>query len=151
MMHNEEEWLREQDMRKLANGDPLDSTHVLQLLNAVEVEGDAGAMDSRLKGDDSYKYMLTMPQAKSDLNDALSHTRLAGRNRAQVVKILYQIATHLRYLNEQCHRIHGDLKPRNVVQLEVETDTGIELVWILIDMDASCAIGEVAGQKLTSS
>jgi len=151
LMHNEEEWLREQDMRKLANGDLLDSTHVLQLLNAVEIEGDAGAMDSRLKGDDSYKYMLTMPQAKSDLNDALSHTRFAGRNRAQVVKVLYQIATHLRYLNEQCHRIHGDLKPRNVVQLEVETDTGIELVWILIDMDASCAIGEDAGQKLTSS
>ena len=151
LMHNEEEWLREQDMRKLANGDPLDSTHVLQLLNAVEIEGDAGAMDSRLKGDDSYKYMLTMPQAKSDLNDALSHTRFAGRNRAQVVKILYQIATHLQYLNEQCHRIHGDLKPRNIVQLEVETDTGMELVWILIDMDASCAIGEDAGQKLTSS
>ena len=38
LMHNEEEWLREQDMRKLANGDPVDSTHVLQLLNAVEIE-----------------------------------------------------------------------------------------------------------------
>ena len=61
----------------------------------------------------------TMPQAKCDLNDALSHTRFAGRNRAQVVKILYQIATHLQYLNEQCHRIHGDLKPRNIVQIEV--------------------------------
>ena len=36
LMHNEEEWLREQDMRKLANGDPLDSTHVVQLLKPTQ-------------------------------------------------------------------------------------------------------------------
>ena len=112
LMYNEEEWLREQHMRQLENGQLLDCKHVVQLLNAVKIEGDAGAMDSRLKGDDSYKYLLTMPQAKSDLNDALAHSRFAGRNRGQVAKILYQIASHLQYLNEHCQRIHGDLKPR---------------------------------------
>ena len=151
LMRNKEEWLREQNMRKLDNGQLLDSKHVVQLLHAVEIEGDAGTKDSRLKGEDAYKYLLTMPQAKSDLNDALAHSRFAGRNRGQVITILYQIATHLQYLNEHCHRIHGDLKPRNVVQAEVETDTGIELAWTLVDLDASCVIGEDAGQKLTSS
>ena len=40
---------------------------------------------------------------------------------------------------------------RNIVQVEVDTDTGTELAWTLIDLDASCPIGEDAGQKLTSS
>lgn len=151
LMHNEEEWLREQNMRKLASGQLLDCEHVLPLLDAVKIDGDAGAIDNRLKGDESYKYLLTMPQAKSDLNDALAHSRFAGRNRGQVTKILYQIASHLQYLNEHCYRIHGDLKPRNVVQVETNSDVGIELSWTLIDLDASCEIGENAGQKFTSS
>ena len=63
-MYNEEEWLREQHMRQLENGQLLDGKHVVQLLDAVKIEGDAGAMDSRLKGDHSYKYLLTMPPSK---------------------------------------------------------------------------------------
>ena len=80
LMHNREEWLREQKMRELDNGKPLDPMHVVQVLEAVEIEGDAGQMDSRLEGEDaSYCYLLTMPEAKSDLNDALAHSRFAGK------------------------------------------------------------------------
>ena len=35
--------------------------------------------------------------------------------------------------------------------MEVETSTGKQLVWVLIDLDASCKIGDEAGQKITSS
>ena len=39
----------------------------------------------------------------------------------------------------------GDLKPRNIVRV------GAEGVWLLIDFDASCKLGEPAAQKVTSS
>jgi hypothetical protein len=35
--------------------------------------------------------------------------------------------------------------------VEIETSTSKQLVWVLIDLDASCEIGTRAGQKLTSS
>eukprot|EP01049_Picozoa_sp_SAG25_P017497 SAG25_NODE_4553_length_791_cov_1.414740_1_plen_175_part_01 len=92
-----------------------------------------------------------MSAAKRDLSDALSHYRIAGRDRRRVVGILYQVATHLRYMNDECGRIHGDLKPRNLLLVEVETSSGKQLVWVLIDLDASCKIGALAGQKVTSS
>ena len=36
LMHNREEWLREQQMRKLPDGTSLDGRHVVQLLEATE-------------------------------------------------------------------------------------------------------------------
>ena len=33
----------------------------------------------------------------------------------------------------------------------VETEHGTKMVWVLIDLDASCEIGDAAGQKLTST
>eukprot|EP01045_Picozoa_sp_COSAG04_P004677 COSAG04_NODE_208_length_20334_cov_13.999852_1_plen_2534_part_10 len=147
LMQNREEWLREQEMRKLPDGTSLDGKHVVQLLEATELEEAAGTTDSRLQGHGDYRFMLTMPQAERDLSDALSHDRLAGYDQAQVVKVLYQVAGHLRFLNEECGRIHGDIKPRNLVQMLIER----VMVWLLIDLDASCGIGSLAGQKVTSS
>ena len=151
LMRNKEEWLREQDMRKLPGGKQLDENHCVALLDAVELEEDPAISDHRLKGEGINLYLLVMAQAKRDLSDALSHYRFAGRIREQVVDILYQVAEHLKYLNEECGRCHGDIKPRNLIQLEVETDSGTELAWVMIDLDASCAIGSEAGQKVTSS
>ena len=37
------------------------------------------------------------------------------------------------------------------MKIEIETSTGRQLVWVLIDLDASCTIGSLAGQKVTSS
>jgi len=50
----------------------------------------------------------------------------------------------LQYLHIDCDMIHGDLKPRNLVEVHLDK-------WILIDLDASCALGTAAGQKVTSS
>ena len=38
-----------------------------------------------------------------------------------------------------------------VVQVQVEIGGLLELVWVTIDLDASCKIGEEAGKKKTSS
>ena len=152
LMHNKEEWLREQEMRKLADGTLLDAKHVVPLLHWEELEKDAGLIDNRLEGENKNLFLLVMPQAKHDLSDVLSHSRFAGRERMKVIEILEQVAGHLKYLNEICHRIHGDLKPRNLIQLEMQDDSGVTvLVWVLIDLDASCEIGSAAGQKITSS
>eukprot|EP01048_Picozoa_sp_COSAG05_P004105 COSAG05_NODE_209_length_14039_cov_138.574892_15_plen_298_part_00 len=66
-----------------------------------------------------------------------------------MIDIVRQVATHLIYLHKDCKRIHGDLKPRNIVK--VSTDDMAQSKWILIDMDASCALSTAAGQKVTSS
>jgi len=123
----------------------LASCHLTQPISAADLD------KSIVEGEASYPFLLVMPRARQDLSDALSHYRFAGRNQQQVQQIGYQIAGHLRYLNEECARIHGDLKPRNVIQLEIDTEDGMQLVWVLIDLDASCAIEALAGQKVTSS
>eukprot|EP01047_Picozoa_sp_COSAG01_P010075 COSAG01_NODE_423_length_17260_cov_203.736962_9_plen_1246_part_00 len=153
LMHNKAEWLREQEMRKLTDGSLLDGRHVVPLLEVFALEEDAGTHDPRLKGEEgcSYRFGLAMLAAKRDLSDALSHSRFAGRDRSQVTAILRQIAEHLRYLHVSCGRIHGDLKPRNVILIELDLQGTGQLIWCLIDLDASCAIGEKAGQKITSS
>ena len=120
---------------------------MLQLLDSIELEENADEHDGRLKGEDSFRFLHVMDRAQKDLSDALSHGRIAGRDQQQIVKIASQIAEHLRYLNEECGRIHGDIKPRNIVLLQV----GDELVWMLIDLDASVEIGTPAGLKKTSS
>ena len=34
--------------------------------------------------------------------------------------------------------------------MQIKTEFGTELAWVLIDLDASCEIGSLAGQKVTS-
>ena len=122
----------------------------------TEADGGRGGVDPRLQGEDA-RFLLVMPCARRDLSDALAHYRFAGRDWKQVVEILIQVASHLRYLNEGCGRIHGDLKPRNLVQLEtnsVDSEgvvTGTAMAWCLIDLDASCTLGDQAGQKITAT
>ena len=104
-----------------------------------------GCAESRRRGVQGHQRV--MDRAHHDLSDAVSHNQMAGRNQKQVAEILYQLVVHLQYLNEECGRIHGDIKPRNLVQMLVER----EMAWVLIDLDASCEIGSLAGQKVTSS
>ena len=136
----------------------LDVRHVVELC----MEED-GLLDSRMldtpkrasefadsASTDVYHYLLVMPRARHDLSDAVSHYRFAGRYKAQVTHIGRQVAGHLRYLNEECGRIHGDLKLRNLIQM-ADPERPVEFIWNVIDLDASCKIGEPAGQKVTSS
>ena len=131
---------REGGLELAADGEGV-GLHVLQLLDTIDLG------DNRLEGEESYRWLLVMDRAHHDLSDAVSHNQMAGRNQKQVAEILYQLVGHLKYLNEECGRIHGDIKPRNIVLLQL----GTALAWVLIDLDASCEIGSLAGQKVTSS
>ena len=129
----------------------LDPAHIVQLLDYVELEEEAmhfcDQNRHQLQGPGKYTHLLVLPKADFDLQYALSHfTARAGMDKAEVVNIARQLMSHLQYLSTQ-RRIHGDVKPRNVVQIRV----GMYLRWVLIDLDACCTIGERAGQKLTSS
>jgi hypothetical protein len=59
-----------------------------------------------------YHHLIAMPAAEMDLSDALSHYPIAGHNRQKVVEILHQVAMRLKYMSEDCGRIHGDLVRR---------------------------------------
>jgi hypothetical protein len=59
-----------------------------------------------------YPHLIGMPAAEMDLSDALSHYPIAGHNRQKVVEILHQVAMRLKYMSEDCGRIHGDLVRR---------------------------------------
>ena len=175
---NQDEWEREIAMRKLDDGNTfVDYRHVMCVLptQSVELPEQSRQFCSRmcwLYGAESgqpYGYLLVMPQAHRDMSDLLSHDRIAGRQHAAVRRIMRQVAMHLQYLHEECGRIHGDLKPRNIVEIlriyddADESSNGNErntgdippasetTAWILIDLDASCKIGSLAGQKVTSS
>ena len=86
----------------------MDESHVLGLLpkcsDAAVLERDAAKDDPRLKGEDEYRYMLVMDRADGDLSDALSHSRVAGRDPRDVVELARQVAGHLPYLHAECNR-----------------------------------------------
>eukprot|EP01048_Picozoa_sp_COSAG05_P031583 COSAG05_NODE_11611_length_505_cov_0.736453_1_plen_118_part_00 len=65
-MRNKDEWLREQEMRTV-DGEKLDARHVVQLLDARELDEDPSAMDGRLKGAGRYFF-----QAEDGIRDGIS-------------------------------------------------------------------------------
>ena len=165
LMCDKEQWQREQEMRSLSGGAKLSSEHVMQLLDAQDLSGvDAETLQSWKQGDGSdrflmmmdrerhgenaFRYLLVMPQANRDLSDLLSHDRVAGHKLDEVRDILKQVAGCLHYLHSACCMIHGDIKSRNIVEVDGPDGTAL---WKLIDLDAACRIGDDAGQKITSN
>eukprot|EP01047_Picozoa_sp_COSAG01_P016902 COSAG01_NODE_880_length_12937_cov_265.873968_9_plen_429_part_00 len=113
-MANEEEWQRERAMRQLPDGEQLDPSHVVAILDACVLD-DQGLEWCRQHpelAEFGYHHLIGMPAAEMDLSDALSHYPIAGHNRQKVVEILHQVAMRLKYMSEDCGRIHGDLVRR---------------------------------------
>jgi serine/threonine protein kinase len=101
----------------------------------------------RLQGSD-LKYIIVMDcGAGYDLHDFISHQNVAGKDLFAVTSIAKEIALCLKFLNETCGIIHGDVKARNFVA------RGVGLVgFAAIDLDNAAFIeSETAGQKRTSS
>jgi ankyrin repeat protein/serine/threonine protein kinase len=94
------------------------------------------------------KYVIVMDcGAGYDLHDFISHQNVAGKDLMTVTTIAKEIALCLKYLNETCGIIHGDVKARNFVAKGVG-----KIGFAAIDLDNASSIGrEPAGQKRTSS
>ena len=89
---------------------------------------------------------ITIMHCLQDLSDFLAHSRMAGSNLKAVTDIMRQVGACLQYMHRH-GRIHGDLKPRNILKVVADE----RVAWILADLDASCEFGALAGQKVTSS
>ena len=80
-----------------------------------------------------FPYSLVLPRAVRTLHTTISESRIAGVDPHAVAIIVRDVAMCL--FNIHCAGvIHGDVKPRNIVQMPGGA-------WSLIDMDASVMIG----------
>ena len=109
LMTNEDQWQRETMMREGQGAAHL-HLHVLEILDHFVDEKAKRCMNPK-------PFVITMPAADNDLNDYLSHNRIAGMDIQAVVDIVAQVGRHLQFLHK-LGRIHGDLKPRNIVKIE---------------------------------
>jgi serine/threonine protein kinase len=107
----------------------------------------------------SLNLLLVMERGSSDLSDIISHADLAGKDMLRVRTIAISTAKCLQYLHSK-GKMHGDLKPRNLVMLR-NGEFGV------IDLDAAATFDPtkarhpdtpaeergwyLAGQKDTSS
>uniref|UniRef100_A0A6S8VFZ9 Protein kinase domain-containing protein n=1 Tax=Chaetoceros debilis TaxID=122233 RepID=A0A6S8VFZ9_9STRA len=90
-----------------------------------------------------YEFVLVFNFADRTLHAALTHDRITGGNSPHLVKqIMKDMATGLLELHAN-GRIHGDLKPLNVMR------EGLR--WKLTDLDIACAINCDYGTKNPSS
>ena len=83
----------------------------------VRLVGGSQEFENPTRCKDPRPFLIVMPAAQMDLSDFLSHNRVAGMDIKAVVAIMQQIGQHVQYMHT-CGRIHGDLKPRNIVKVE---------------------------------
>ncbi len=104
---------------------------------------DVGSTGVSTKAEAEQFFCLVMPYASRNMFVALKQERFAGRNMEEVRHIFTQLLTCASHLHER-GVLHADLKTLNMVRMETQ--------WKLIDMDASCIIGqETVGYKTSSA
>ena len=88
-------------------------------------------------------FCLVMPLADRNMFVSLKQERYAGRDMEQVRHVFLQLVRAVHHLHEK-GILHGDIKPLNLVRVDAQ--------WKLIDLDASCVIGEqTVGSKSSSA
>lgn len=128
----------------------IDFSAVSELKCGIDLESEIREYEKiHLKsGSDDLKFLLVMGcGAGVDLHDVIGHQNIAGKDLGAVVSTAKDLAQCLRFLNEKCGVMHGDVKARNFVA------RGVGLGFATIDLDNAASIvdGEAAGQKRTSS
>ena len=83
----------------------------------VRLVGGSQWFENPTRCKDPRPFVIVMPAAQMDLSDFLSHNRVAGMDIDAVIAIMQQVGQHVQYMHK-CDRIHGDLKPRNIVKIE---------------------------------
>jgi len=118
-----------------------DFSQEIELFQKIRLEGN---------GTRTINHLLEMSCGLGDdLSDVISHQDIAGKNLVSVCQIALSIAKVLRFLNETCHVLHGDVKARNFIVWK----TGGQCV--AIDLDNSRDISNLddsnGNSKETSS
>eukprot|EP01041_Mallomonas_annulata_P005180 gene5180-10359_t len=78
-------------------------------------------------------FCIVMPLANRNMFVALKQERFAGRNMEEVRHIFIQLVNCVQHMHER-GVLHADIKTLNIVRVETQ--------WKLIDMDATCIIGQ---------
>jgi ankyrin repeat protein/serine/threonine protein kinase len=89
-----------------------------------------------------YRYMLVLPLAQKNLLDVIIHDNLCG-NIEKVQPIILDICECLSSFHAR-NRVHGDLKPSNVVRNHDDR-------MLLIDLDASANVSKLFGVKCSTA
>jgi len=76
-----------------------------------------------------YDFLLSLERASMSLSHAIIHGGVAGREFLTIRKIAKDLVNALAHLHGE-NRIHADIKPLNVVR--------VEMTWQLIDLDVAC-------------
>ena len=90
-----------------------------------------------------FPFSCVMPRANRTLYNAICEAHIAGIDHRLIASILRNVAMCLQGIHFK-GVIHGDVKPRNIVQMS----TG---AWMLIDMDASAAVGTPLNKRLSTA
>ena len=89
-----------------------------------------------------YRYLLVMPASDRSLSAIILHEHICACDWPKIKQILRDICLCLAAVHSQ-GKIHGDIKPLNVMRLSSGQMS-------LIDMDASTSFGDVCGCKISS-
>ena len=123
----------------------LDPNYVVHVIECFDADADDDYFSelTRLGADlQEFRYCMVMPAGDRTLKEIIDKERIASRDFDEVRNISVRVARALGHLHQQ-GRIHGDLKPLNIMRLGADIR--------LIDLDASCAIDAVAGKKWSSA
>ncbi|GBG35197.1 Protein kinase, putative, partial [Hondaea fermentalgiana] len=168
IMRKNDQYDREIDARTAADGGDANLEGCLPLLHR-EDENFAKRLNNEL--------CLVMKRGSRSLFEAINTERFAGRDLQKIRTIAYKILSAVKSLHDS-GRIHGDIKPRNVVRVAAskqytfsDKDTGGRLEvpqewrdnvtgersdvtsdedWQLIDLDASAKMEDLVTEKVST-
>jgi serine/threonine protein kinase len=97
-----------------------------------EVDVDPNKLTTVTKSDAEKFFCIVMPLANRNMFVSLKQERFAGRNIGEIRHIFLQLVQCVSHMHSK-GILHADLKTLNIVRVDAS--------WKLIDMDATCLIG----------
>jgi ankyrin repeat protein/serine/threonine protein kinase len=138
LMNSRANFDHELEMRSTENAESEFVISVHTLLNGENNEAFRQELERR--GYPDHKYCIIMPAARRNLYEILGAEKL-GTNVEDIRRFFQDLVRCVEYIHSKEY-IHGDIKPQNIMRSSKDKP-------ILIDLDASCKFGELAGRKLS--
>ena len=117
---------------------------MLPVLKWFDSDVDLHCVDAlKQHGYSEYRYFIVFPVCDKSLSDMILHDSLCG-NMPAIRHCVEEICHCLQHLHNAGRRIHGDVKPSNIMKSQYGNI-------VLIDMDASAKLNAVCGLRHSSS